>query len=175
MDVCVQTAVDIGCGSGYYVSSWRRAGLHFDGYDANPYTPLLSTHLLESGESPCNTADLVSDIEGLRTYELAVCKDVLTYIPNESLKQAVRNLCRISSHYIIVCNIENDSTYPIQNDVNLDTITSMMSIYGYEEEEYMTARLKVVLRDANESIIYKKNNSSILIKHTPVQEINSLY
>lgn len=105
MDVCVQTAVDIGCGSGYYVSSWRRAGLHFDGYDANPYTPLLSTHLLESGESPCNTADLISDIEELRTYELAVCKDVLTYIPNESLKQAVRNLCRISSHYIIVCNI----------------------------------------------------------------------
>lgn len=167
MDVCVQTAVDIGCGSGYYVSSWRRAGLHFDGFDTNPYTPSLSANLLESGEPPCKVADLVSDIELLGKYELVVCKDVLTCIPNESLMQAVHNLCRLSSHYIIICNIENDNTYPIQGNANPGTITSMMSVYGYEEEEYMTARLKVELRNANKSIIYKKKHSDILIKHAP--------
>lgn len=175
MDVCVQTAVDIGCGSGYYVSSWRRAGLHFDGYDANPYTPSLSTNLLEPGELPCKVADLTSDIGWIGSYELVVCKDVLTYIPDESLTQAVLNLCHMSSHYIIVCNIKNDSTYPTQNNVNLSTITAIMSIYGYEEEEYMTARLKVILRDANESIIYKRKNSGILIKHDPSQETDSRY
>lgn len=164
-EVDVRKAVDMGCGSGYYVSKWRRAGLMFDGYDANPYTPSLSQHILSSGEKPCGVADLIGETESLGTWDLVVCKDVLQYIPKGMIAKAIYNLCVLSNHYIILSHTIDNVADQVYGQFDFETITKMMRENDFEMDEYMTARIRVFSEETDVGIIYRKRNNDIIIKH----------
>ncbi|WP_456094499.1 beta-1,6-N-acetylglucosaminyltransferase [Paraprevotella xylaniphila] len=157
-DIGARTGIDMGCGAGYYVSQWRSRGLAFAGYDANPHTPDLSGMLLPEGDAVCEVADLTEELDIPTPFDIVVCKDVLPYIPEESASTAIRNLARLSSHFILLSWNVTDSlaTLPHRNMTDGDIIPHFEK-EGYTVEKYMTARLHVVLKRKDCCVLTRQN------------------
>lgn len=94
--------IDAGCGAGNYVAAFRRMGLSFTGFDANPYTPELSALLLNKGDTPCNMADLTDNLQIEDPFDITVCIDVLPFIPSALLYKALDNLVAMTKHSLIL-------------------------------------------------------------------------
>ncbi|MDO4737944.1 MAG: beta-1,6-N-acetylglucosaminyltransferase [Bacteroidales bacterium] len=163
-EVNVSKALDMGCGSGYYVSKWRRLDLNFDGYDSNPYTPSLSERILQDGEKLCGVANLVGELDFLGVWDLVVCKDVLQYIPENERRMAISNLCNLSSHYIILSQTSQNVDGTICHPFDWESIKEMMRENGFDKDEYMTARIRVISTSANICTIYRKKGKDIIIQ-----------
>lgn len=145
-DMSISTAVDMGCGSGWYVAKWRKRGLSFAGYDGNPYTKELSKRLLPKGDEPCGVVDLLEDIGGADNFELVVCKDVLPYIPKDKLRDVVANLANISSAYILLgWNVPDNLAYIAHNDIDVTNLVSLFEKQGFKLEKSQTSRICVTL------------------------------
>lgn len=122
-----QSIVDFGCGSGSYVASLRRLKIPAVGFDANPYTPILSKFILESNKKCCEVADLTDELEFDIPFDMTICIDVLQYIPNELINVAVKNLCSMTKKLIIVK----------YND-KFDVISKLFRTHGFEINELAT-------------------------------------
>ena len=157
-DIGARTGIDIGYGAGYYVSQWRSRGLAFAGYDANPRTPDLSGMLLPEGDAVCEVADLTEELDISTPFDIVVCKDVLPYIPEKSASTAIRNLARLSSHFILLSWNVPDSvaTFP-HRDMTDEDIIPHFENEGYTVEKYMTARLHVVLKRKDCCVLTRRN------------------
>lgn len=155
-DVGIKTAIDIGCGAGYYVAQWRSRGLSFAGYDANPHTPFLSSMLLPRGDDTCGVADLTEEFYVPEAFDLVVCKDVLSYIPSKREADAIRNLVRLSSRFILL-SWSTASPIPACREIDEDRLIEAFANNGFTIEPYLTARLHVLL---------KRKDCCLLIKGT---------
>lgn len=143
-DVCVKSAVDLGCGAGYYVARWRRSNLPFAGYDANPYTPMLSKFILENGDEECGIADITDELSYTEPFHLVVCKDVLPYIPRARQQKAIENIARLSSHFVIVSWQAITEYLQIESyEIEEGELIQSFLQYGFIVENYMTARLRI--------------------------------
>lgn len=156
-------AVDIGCGSGFYVAKWRRSGLFFDGYDINPYTPSLSNILQQDGDVPCGVADITKKLELNDSWDLVVCKDVLQYIPTELTTTAINNLCQLSSHYVIFSYNSQNNIDSFCQPLDWSLIEKQMQYNNFEKDEYMTARIQVVSNKNVTSAIFRMRGKDIMI------------
>lgn len=144
-DTGINSAIDMGCGAGYYVAQWRAHGLSFAGYDANPYTPILSNMLLPEGDEVCEVADLTEEFYVPEPFDLVVCKDVLPYIPCICEATAIRNLVKLSSRFILL-SWATASPIPACRVVDKDKLIKAFENEGFSMEPYMTARLRVLLK-----------------------------
>lgn len=156
--VGAQTGIDIGCGSGLYVSQWRKRGLAFAGYDANPHTPVLSGLLLPEGDEACDVADLTEELDVETPSDMVVCKDVFPYIPVALWPAAVRNLARLSSHFILLSwHIpESQSALPHRELTEEETLPDFAN-EGYVLERYLTACLHIRLKRKDCCVLTRKN------------------
>ena len=98
----IHNGVDCGCGSGYYVTSLRKLGLDFTGFDANPYTKELTAILSTENNSFCVQADLTKPLEFENQFDLVLCLNVLQYIPKEKIETALENLVSLTKISIII-------------------------------------------------------------------------
>lgn len=156
-DIGASTGVDIGCGSGQYVAEWRYMNMSFAGYDANPYTPELSSMLLPEDDEPCGVADITEEIMVESQFDMVVCKDVLQYIPQSLVMTAVQNLARLSAHIIIVC-LGTDNRHPssTQNEVSEECLISLFDNEDFVVEKFLTARMRIDLSDKRYIIFIRK-------------------
>lgn len=146
-DFSIVTAVDMGCGCGYYVTKWRERGLPFAGYDANPYTPELSRRLLPVGDEVCGVVDLTEIITDEVSFELVVCKDVLPYVPLDCLDVVADNLVNLSSKYLLVGWYVGEKHYGISHSVLSES--DVMSIFekrGFRMDRFQTSKLRTTLK-----------------------------
>lgn len=155
-DLSIVTAVDMGCGCGYYVSKWRERGLPFAGYDANPYTRELSKRLLPVGDEVCGVVDLTEEIMDDVAFELVVCKDVLPYIPSNKLELAIDNLARLSSKYVLVSWCVGDRLMGIPHS----TLTESDAIPLFERrglrlDKFLTSKLRITLNKSEYGVFIK--------------------
>lgn len=97
-----KTLLDFGCGAGHYVASFRRLSIPAMGYDANPFTPKLSSILLDDCSHPCEVADLTDVFDIEEPFDITICIDVLQYIPDNLLKRAVHNLVLLTRKMLII-------------------------------------------------------------------------
>jgi len=162
-DAGIRTAVDMGCGAGYYVAQWRSRGLSFAGYDANPHTPLLSSLLLPEGDKVCGVADLTEELCAPTLFDLVVCKDVLQFVPKEMLATAVRNLARLSSHFILLSwNTPCNTPTTPETVLSQEQLVAMLRKYGFVLERFMTAQMRVKLT-RKDCCLFIKHSHSILL------------
>ena len=155
----IRSAIDMGCGAGFYVMQWRRLGLPFAGYDANPFTPMLSSILLPQGDCPCGTADITEDLDIDSPFELVVCKDVLPYVPNTFLHKSVTNLARLSSHFILL-SWKSDVKEPM-DVMDCAALFADFENEGFIIEKYLTARTQVMLKRIDCVVLMKKGTALI--------------
>ncbi len=148
-ELSIVTAVDMGCGCGYYVSKWRERGLPFAGYDANPYTRELSARLLPTGDEPCGVADLTEEIADAASFELVVCKDVLPYVPREYWDVVADNLARLSSKYLLVSWRVGDKHQDVPHSTLAESdVVSLFERRGFRMDRLQTSRLRVTLNQS---------------------------
>ena len=105
----ITSLLDMGCGAGFYVASLRRYGIPTTGYDANPYTPFLSSLLLPEGDAPCGIADISGTFEYDDPFDMVMCLDVLSHIPLDVVDKCVTNLAHLSNSYILLAEFYNNN------------------------------------------------------------------
>lgn len=98
----ILNVLDIGCGAGFYTAALRKRGIPTAGYDANPYTPKLSSLLLPKNDELCGVADLTDNIEVDSPFDLVLSMDTLSCIPMQFRDKAVQNIARLSKRYILI-------------------------------------------------------------------------
>ena len=157
-EIGAKTGIDMGCGNGYYVSQWRSHGLPFAGYDANPYTTDLSRLLLPVGDEACGVADLTEELVVPESFDLVVCKDVLPYIPNKSIKKAIKNLAKLSSRFILLSwNVQPIEHISSKNNITEEEIAALFEHENFVIEPYMTAKLRMLLKRKDCCLLGKQN------------------
>ena len=88
-----------------YVAALRRLKIPVAGYDANPYTPSLSSRLLPFGDEPCGIVDITTDLGEEDLFDLVICMDVIQYIPEELTNKVVYNLSCLSIKYVLITRL----------------------------------------------------------------------
>ncbi len=163
LDISANSALDMGCGSGYYVAHWRKRGLPFAGYDANPFTVELSKLLLPKGDTPCGIADLTDDLKVPNQFDLVVCKDVLPYIPMKWIKKAISNLALLSSHLIVLSwHVPEELSDIPCHHITEEMIVDEFRKIGFVVERYLTMQLHYAIKNENnECCVLIRNNMQI--------------
>ena len=158
-ELSVESAVDMGCGPGYYVANWRSHGLDFAGYDANPYTKELSQRILPKDDEACGVVDLTEDLGEVDKFNLVVCKDVLPYIPKEKLDKAIANLARISDSYILVSCSISDSQSRIRHFCHDEQVLiQRFASNGFVLDKNRTREIRISMKHQEYYLFYKKND-----------------
>lgn len=112
--------IDLGCGAGNYVASLRRLNIPAVGYDANPYTPILSECILGDNNRVCEVADLTDNLAVDIPFDTTICIDVLQDIPDELKPIAIHNLCMLTKKVLILkYNGNFDVLYPLFQDMGM--------------------------------------------------------
>lgn len=86
--------LDVGCGPGHLVRLLREVGVDAVGCDSNP----ASQH---DGIRPWRF-DLTWDEDVMPSHDLVVCREVLEHLAVREIRQAARNLARLSTKYIYI-------------------------------------------------------------------------
>ena len=89
------TVIDLGCGMGHYVSTFRANGIEAVGVDGNPSTCSLA------GEH-CTVADLTSTLPVSLLRDWVVSLEVAEHIPVEYEQPYLANLASLSSMGVIL-------------------------------------------------------------------------
>ena len=154
----VKTAVDMGCGPGYYVANWRSHGLDFAGYDANPHTRELSRRMLPADDEPCGVADLTEDLGEADVFDLVVCKDVLPYIPGAKLDKAISNLARLSRSYVLVgCTVSDRQSQMRHFRHDAQVIIGCFADHGFVLDKDRTRELRISMKPQEYYLFTLKN------------------
>lgn len=155
-DLNIKSAIDMGCGTGYYVMKWRSKNLSFVGYDSNPHTSALSK-ILQPEYPPCEFADLTDELNLKKTYELVVCKDVLPYIPTKKEYTVIKNLTKLSSRFILLSwNIPKETESIKHRCVIEQEIITKFEKEKFIIENFMTARMRVILNRKDCCLLIKR-------------------
>ncbi len=97
----IKTAIDFGCGPGWYVKLFHNFGIEMQGYDGNPMVENMSSHFFNNGFY-CQCVDLSEEVEAEEQVDLVLCLEVGEHIPAKYEKTFIRNLTRNSGHYILL-------------------------------------------------------------------------
>ena len=116
----IESAVDVGCGAGFYVAALRRMNIPVTGFDSNPYTRELSSLLLPQNDIPCEVLDISYPIEIDDTFEFVYCISFTLCIPQHIKEIVFKNISLLSYKYICLVETE-DSKYEPSLFTELET------------------------------------------------------
>jgi hypothetical protein len=126
-----RTVVDLGCGMGDYLKSFKELGILCDGFDGNPNTKKLTNGL-------CETLDLSKDIE-LPVYEWAFSLEVGEHIPAEFEDTFINNLHKVNSRGIVLSwAVEGQAGIGHVNCHNNDYVIDKIEKLGYSYNQAMS-------------------------------------
>ena len=117
---------DFGCGCGYYVAYLRKHGFPISGYDANPYTSGLSRLLLPTGDFPCVVADMTDDYDEDTKFDIVLCLDVITHVPECLQPKALDNLFKLCNESLVISFDANN-----MSAANGQMLTHLLKKYGF--------------------------------------------
>lgn len=138
------SALDMGCGAGYYVAYWRSRGMASVGIDGNPHTQELSSLLLS--QYPCEVGDITEYMEmeqGEQPFDLVTCLDVLPYIPSMYADIVWTNLTRLCARCLIFSLKEMDKIEKIQvGSHSFSCVENLLRYYGFVKNVALTNYLR---------------------------------
>lgn len=158
LDYSLKTGVDVGCGCGRYVAQWRKYGLSFAGYDANPFTEELSKLILPKDDEPCGIIDFTKKIRSYDRFDIVVCKDVLPYIPEEKQKCVIENLISLSCRFIVVGWNDDVVLFTDNTIKNYTKINNIFKERGFLVDVSLSSQLRVMMNNKNYKVYIKSNN-----------------
>lgn len=97
----IRTAIDFGCGPGWYVKVFHEHGVDMQGYDGNPNVETVSARFFDNGFY-CQQVDLDIDLQAEEPVDLVMSLEVGEHIPADREQVFIDNLVRNSSRYILL-------------------------------------------------------------------------
>lgn len=139
----VHSVLDLGCGPGFYVHYMREKGISATGYDGNPHTQELSSLILKEGDEPCGVVDITEELECDELFDLVLCIDVLSFIPETGIRNVLRNSALLSKKFTLLLwsdskpNAHN-RTYTYSEKYIIDIISG----FGMKHHQYFSYHFK---------------------------------
>ena len=123
-----KSIVDLGCGNAFYVKEMRKNGLHADGFDGNPHTPLITGNV-------ANLIDL-SQITKLDTdYDWVLSLEVGEHLPPKFEDNYIKNLHINNKKGIILSwAVEGQGGTGHFNEKNNDYIKKKFKELNYDND-----------------------------------------
>ena len=167
----IKTAIDLGCGPGFYVSALQKAGIVTHGYDGNPYITEQSQCIISQENLLCRQISIHEPITIDYPAELALFLNVGEYIPKEFENVVLDNLCKITRKYLIVSWQDNiklnvDEENHIVNPIPNDALMQKLIERGFKNDVVLTQNL----RDSS-SLNVNRNCICVFKKHNSAQRI----
>lgn len=160
----IRTAIDFGCGPGWYTRLLLYNGVEIQGYDGNPNVETMSSYFFSNGFY-CQYVDLEDELEAEEPVELVMSLEVGEHIPKAKEQVFLDNLARNSSRYILL-----SWAVPGQNGeghVNWrpnDYIISNMSRRGFNYSAVVSNHLRSLAlnsRFRNSVMFFEKSKSDV--------------
>lgn len=150
----LKSAIDVGCGIGTYVVALRKYGIPIIGFDGNPYCTELSS-IITPDKNFCMVADLTDELdEDDIPFDLVLCLDVLSYIPEQHINKAIFNLAKLSKKYIIISCETHDKKIPNHAfALSIQHISNILHQYNFKNKIAITE----YLREAASSTRFKQS------------------
>ncbi len=127
----IESAVDLGCGPGFYVATLRKGGIGITGYDGNPHVEQISRLILRD-DCPCEMVDLTDELFTDDPFDLVLFLNVGEYIPAQYEEKVIRNLVTNSGKYIILSWAEEeDALNGIVNSRSSDYLIKQFATHGF--------------------------------------------
>jgi cyclopropane fatty-acyl-phospholipid synthase-like methyltransferase len=124
----VTSVVDLGCGMGNYVKSFREHGLNADGFDGNPYTPDLTNQM-------CKIIDLSVPQKFDEPYDWVQSLEVGEHLPPQFEDVFINNLHNNNKRGILISwAIKGQGGHGHVNEQNNDYIKNKICSLGYEND-----------------------------------------
>ena len=125
LDENIKTVVDLGCGMGQYVETFRKYNIDADCFDGNPNTPELTKNL-------CGVLDLSIAKIFHEAYDWVLSLEVGEHLPPEFEDIFINNLHYNNKHGIILSwAIKGQGGHGHFNEQNNDYIKSKICSLGY--------------------------------------------
>lgn len=143
----IKTAIDLGCGPGFYVSAMQKSGIVTHGYDGNPYIIEQSQCIISQENSLCKQINIHEPIIIDYPAELALFLNVGEYIPKEFENVVLDNLCKITRKYLIVSwqgkiGLNADEERLIVNPVSDDALNMKLIERGFINDAVLTQNFR---------------------------------
>ncbi|MFN0060475.1 MAG: class I SAM-dependent methyltransferase [Planctomycetota bacterium] len=90
-------ALDMGCGPGALMYLLYELGVECDGVDVSPHSRELAPAEVRNRIALGRVSDPVKPND---SYDLVICREVFEHLTVLQVRQAVANICRISSQYV---------------------------------------------------------------------------
>lgn len=160
----VESAVDFGCGPGWYVAALRQEAISIMGYDGNPHVEEFSRFLLNNNY-PCKAVDLTDELISDEPFDLILCLNVGEYIPAEHEEQLVRNIVNNAKKYIII----SWATHRQEGDAHINPRSNEYIIQLFSKKEFAEIiSAKNYLREQATSPRFKNTILVFQKMHIPV-------
>lgn len=129
----VISVIDLGCGPGWYVNEFMKAGFDAVGIDGNPYTEILSSFTFQT-DNKCSCYDLTNKKQLNVKYELALCLNVIEFIPADLEQVFLSNIVQYCNKYIIISWAEKLESNNLEyNYKNSNYVISKFRELGFVE------------------------------------------
>ena len=154
----IKSAIDIGCGIGFYVEYLRRRKIPVSGYDSNPFTETISSIILPKGDAACGCADITENINVEDSFEIVICMDVLQFIPHSLKQKALANLCALSEKFIMISECDETKFNCMER---FKSYSEILHQYSFKENNMGTTFLneqRIEKGKHRRSILFEKIN-----------------
>ena len=164
----VKDGADFGCGIGLYVLNLCLMGFNMHGFDGNKHVRTQTRILFPEKHKCCECLDLTDNWDKdirIPSFDLVLCLDVLTYIPEDLRKCAINNLMKHTNKSLIVSL--NSKT---------ENLTELVeTIQGFASRCFIFNRVisNMCMTDSADSMIYmvfEKRKSSDKMTHNAKNE-----
>jgi cyclopropane fatty-acyl-phospholipid synthase-like methyltransferase len=121
----VKNLVDLGCGDGKYVKTFRENGINANGFDGNPSTPEYTNNI-------CGVLDLSVPYQFDKPFDWVLSLEVGEHLPKQFENIFINNLHNNTNYGIILSwAIKGQGGYGHYNEQNNDYIKSKICSLGY--------------------------------------------
>ncbi len=137
-DEGAKTIIDCGCGEGDYVRTLIEAGFDAEGYDGNPYTPILT-------KGVGKVQDLSVPVDFGKTVDWVMSLEVGEHLPKQFETIFIENLMRHAEKGILLSwALEGQGGAGHFNEQNNDYIKAIFARYGYTNDVEAENKLRKI-------------------------------
>ena len=157
----IQTAVDVGCGPGWYVEDLMQYGMKAFGIDGNPNV-ISQSSKYTCAHMNCSVQDLTVPITNPQKAEGLICIEVCEHIPCEKERILIDNIISFDSRVLIISWASIDQ----KGDGHVNCKEQAEVIDLFESYSYVLDREKTAFLRSRSELWWIKNNVLVFLRVT---------
>jgi 2-polyprenyl-3-methyl-5-hydroxy-6-metoxy-1,4-benzoquinol methylase len=147
--------IDFGCANGLHVANFKDLGVECFGVEGTLH---YRKYIEENYDGEYAIADLRLPFDLRRTFELAICIEVLEHLDKYFAGIAAENICRHSDVLCITASAVNNARYHVNGQDKAYWVEMFESILNFEFKESETEDLQNKFKNLEDSPSWMREN-----------------